>query len=174
MTTLAETLRSPPYSLPTAVLSIDDLYLPYSSQRQLATSHPLNPLVQHRGPPSTHDITLGFTVLSSLRAGKPTKIPQYDKSKFSGQGDRVDENEWEIVNKEDDKKISVVVLEGWCVGFRALGSDDVRRKWEEARAELAGNKYDGRLAHNRLEDLVFVDKALKQYDVLTEYIYGAS
>ncbi|MCJ1401838.1 hypothetical protein MMC11_005055 [Xylographa trunciseda] len=167
VTTLAETLRSPPYSLPTAVLSVDDLYLSHQSQLQLAKTHPLNPLVQHRGEPSTHDITLGVSVLSSLRAGKPTKIPQYDKSKFHGQGDRVDENEWETVNKQDDEKICVLVLEGWCVGFRALGEDAVRKKWEEAKAELASNNYQGRLAHNRLEDLVFVDKALMQYDALT-------
>ena len=170
MTVLAETLRSPPYCLPTAVLSIDDLYLPHKSQQQLAKTHSLNPLVQHRGQPSTHDITLGLSVLSSLRAGEPTKIPQYDKSKFGGQGDRVDEKEWKIVNKGDEKKICAVVLEGWCVGFRALGKTNVQRRWEEARARLAADNYEGRLAYNRLEDLVFVDKALMQYDTLTEYV----
>ncbi|MCJ1284556.1 hypothetical protein MMC26_003889 [Xylographa opegraphella] len=168
VTTLADTLRSPPYCLPTAVLSIDDLYLLHESQQQLAKTHPLNPLVQHRGEPSTHDITLGISVLMSLRAGKPTKIPQYDKSKFGGQGDRVDEKEWETVNKNDDKKICAVVFEGWCVGFRALGKDGVRRKWEEAKAKASNNNYEGRLAYNRLEDLVFVDKALMQYDALTD------
>ncbi|MCJ1390012.1 hypothetical protein MMC18_002870 [Xylographa bjoerkii] len=168
VTTLAETLRSPPYSLPTAVLSVDDLYLPHESQQQLAKTHPLNPLIQHRGQPSTHDVMLGVCVLSSLRAGKPTKIPQYDKSKFSGQGDRIDETEWETVNKKDDKKICVVILEGWCVGFRALGKDDVQRKWEGAKAKLAVSNYEGRLAYNRLEDLIFVDQALTQYDALTD------
>jgi len=107
-------------------------------------------------------------VFSSLHAGLPTQIPQFDKSKFNGRGDRVDESEWETVNGDGENKIKLVVFEGWCVGFRALGEEGVRRKWEEAKTQLASGDYHGRLAHNRLEDLLFIDKALAQYDVLTK------
>jgi len=168
VTTLRRTLSLPPHSLPTAIVSIDDLYLPHSQLTQLATSYPSNPLVQHRGEPSTHDIPLATSVFSSLSTGLPTKIPQFDKSRFNGRGDRVDESKWEIVNADGEEKIRLVVFEGWCVGFRALGEEGVRKKWEEAKKQLASGSYHGRLAHNRLEDLMFIDKALTQYDILTK------
>ena len=168
MTILAKTLRSPPYSLPTTVLSVDDLYLPHERQKYLAALHASNPLVQHRGQPSTHDLRLALSVFSSLRDVQETKIPQYDKSKFNGQGDRVDESEWEIVNDDLHRKIRVLIFEGWCVGFRPLGEDRVRVKWEKARAQMTDSKYRGRLGYNRLEDVVLIDEALKQYNALTE------
>ncbi|MCJ1479805.1 hypothetical protein MMC13_008491 [Lambiella insularis] len=168
VTTLSETLRSPPHSLSVVVLSIDDLYLTHAAQKQLAESHASNPLIQHRGQPSTHDISLGISLFASLLAGKPTKIPQYDKSRFNGQGDRVDESEWQIVNKNEGEQIQVVVFEGWCVGFRALGKEGVQKKWDAARIELAHANYNGRLAYNKFEDLIFVDEALRQYDTLTD------
>ena len=109
-----------------------------------------------------------MSVFSSLRAGLPTKIPSYDKSKFNGQGDRVAESQWHLINKPNEGKVRVVIFEGWCVGFRALGEKDVQIKWEQAKAQMRSTGYNGRLGHNRLEDLVFIDKALAQYDVLTE------
>ena len=166
--TLAQTLRSHPYLLPTVVLSIDDLYLPYGLQRDLASSNPDNPLVQHRGQPSTHDILLGIDTFSSLQEGRPTKIPQYDKSKFNGQGDRVKDDVWETVNGEGQEKVKVVIFEGWCVGFRALGPENVRKKWEEACRAKGEGRYDGQLGLNRLEDVLFVDEALSKYSWLTE------
>src|ERR1700761_9649954 len=53
---LQKTLTSPPHSLPTVVFSLDDLYLTHEDQVALAQAHPDNPLLQHRGQPSTHDI----------------------------------------------------------------------------------------------------------------------
>lgn len=53
VSTLQETLRSPPYSLPLVTLSLDDIYLTHADQHALAQSHPSNPLLQHRGQPST-------------------------------------------------------------------------------------------------------------------------
>ncbi|SLM40821.1 uridine cytidine kinase [Lasallia pustulata] len=171
VSTLSHTLRSPPRSLPTTVLSIDDLYLPYLLQQHLATSHPTNPLVQHRGQPSTHDIALGRSVFSSLRNGQPTKIPSYDKSAFTGQGDRVPEEKWECVNQENQEgqeRVRVVIFEGWCVGFRPLSREEVKSKWEDAvRAKEQGG-YRGRLGCNRLEDVEFINAALREYDELTD------
>ena len=103
MSTLQETLRSEPYSLSVVTLSLDDLYLTHADQVALAEAHPNNPLLQHRGQPSTHDLALGEKVFASLAAEQPTAIPQYDKSAFSGQGDRVPESQWEVVKKEGQK-----------------------------------------------------------------------
>lgn len=167
VSTLCSTLQSPPYSLPTVVLSIDDLYLPHSAQVALAKSHPLNPLVQHRGQPSTHDLALGAAVFSALQSRQQTKIPVYDKSQFNGQGDRTDEASWETVNKPGEKPIEVVVFEGWSVGFRALNNDELEWKWAEAREWENDGVAETQLAKCRLQDLMFVNEALRGYDVLT-------
>lgn len=55
---LQETL-SQKEGLQTLVCSIDDLYLKHEDQVALAQSHPLNPLVQHRGEPGTLLLCLG-------------------------------------------------------------------------------------------------------------------
>ncbi|EED18679.1 conserved hypothetical protein [Talaromyces stipitatus ATCC 10500] len=169
---LQKTLRSPPYSLPTVTLSLDDIYLTHVDQVALANSHPDNPLVQHRGQPSTHDLTLGRKVFDSLRANQPTAIPQYDKSAFAGQGDRVPESQWEAVNKDGGEKIKAVIFEGWCVGFRPLDDETLRRKWEDAvkKREDPTSNYDGRLGFVKFEDVKAINDALKEYDVLTNQL----
>lgn len=168
---LQSTLRSPPYSLPVVTLSLDDLYLTNADQRALAQTHPSNPLLQHRGQPSTHDLALGQAVFASLRAGRPTAIPQYDKAAFAGQGDRVSRDHWETVNQEGRDPVKVVVFEGWCVGFRAWDDHTLRAKWEAAvRAKNEDPAYKGRLGHVRLEDVQAVNDALRGYDTLTEYV----
>lgn len=162
---MCQTLRSPPHSLPTTVLSIDDLYLNHADQVSLASSQPDNPLIQHRGEPSTHDLKLGETVFSALKSRRPIKIPVYDKSLFNGQGDRADESTWEEVNRPGEASIDVVVFEGWCVGFRALRDEDVERKWRDAKEGRLG---ESQLAQHRLTDLLFINEALKGYDLLTK------
>lgn len=64
---------------------------------------------------------------AALCAGEPTKVPQYDKSQFGGEGDRVPEDAWETVN--DARPVQVVIFEGWCVGFRSLSAAEVEEKW---------------------------------------------
>ncbi|KAH0544304.1 hypothetical protein FGG08_001567 [Glutinoglossum americanum] len=161
---IATILLSPPHCLPTVVLSIDDLYLTHASQVLLASSNPLNPLVQHRGEPGTHDIALGLSLFSALKAHQRVKIPAYDKSAFSGQGDRTDERAWEEVNVPGNMaKIQVVIFEGWCVGFRAAGTEELRQKWEDA-----GRCQIGTLWKHRLVDLEFVNDRLREYDLLTD------
>ena len=134
----------------------------------LASAHPNNPLVQHRGQPSTHDIPLAIQTLASIRDGRPTKIPQYDKSRFNGQGDRIESEMWDTVNTKDEDKVKVIILEGWCIGFSALGRVEVKSRWEQAGEEKQQDKYGGRLGYSGLENLQFVDQALERYSVLTE------
>lgn len=154
-------------------LSLDDIYLDHANQVALSQAHPSNPLLQHRGQPSTHDLALGEEVFASLAAERPTAIPQYDKSAFEGQGDRVPKAQWKIVNEEGQEKVKVVIFEGWCVGFRAWDDQTLRAKWEDAVHQKKNGEYDGRLGHVKFEDVKAVNDALKRYDVLTEWVPSA-
>ncbi|KAJ9637023.1 hypothetical protein H2204_004946 [Knufia peltigerae] len=173
---LKETLSSPPHSLSTVVFSLDDLYLTHADQVALAQSHPNNPLLQHRGQPSTHDVPLALSVFASLKANQPTKIPQYNKAAFAGQGDRVPEEEWEVVNGGGDgsSPVQVVLFEGWSVGFRPLSESALRSKHAAAVAALEkstpSNPYTGRLGHNTLASVTAINDALKSYDQLTSQL----
>ncbi|KAK3662746.1 hypothetical protein LTR22_006362 [Elasticomyces elasticus] len=171
VTTLSKTLSSPPHNLRTVVLSIDDLYLPHSEQEALAKAHPENPLVQHRGQPSTHDIKLGVRLFEALAKSETNiKLPSYDKSAFSGSGDRRPESEWETVNTDGQPPVEVVVFEGWCVGFRPLSDEEVQRKWQAAKSEYEekGDGYLGQLGKLQLENVQFVNARLREYDALTD------
>lgn len=96
-------------------------------------------------------------------------MPSYDKSAFDGQGDRNPQKEWKTVNRDGEDQIEVVIFEGWCVGFRALEPTDLLEKWEHALKEKEKDGYRGRLGLNQLEDLEFINEALRKYDSLTEY-----
>ncbi|KAK9242302.1 P-loop containing nucleoside triphosphate hydrolase protein [Lipomyces tetrasporus] len=171
VTMLENTLKEPPYSLPVSVLSIDDLYLTHADQVSLAKSNPLNPLVQHRGEPGTHDLALAVTLFAALKCEQPVLVPRYDKSQFNGQGDRMDKATWTPVNQEGQAKTKVVIFEGWCVGFKALTDDEVIMKWNESkRVHDLPDQNSSRTAlwRFRLEDLLFVNSKLKGYDVITD------
>ncbi|KAI1763658.1 P-loop containing nucleoside triphosphate hydrolase protein [Hypoxylon sp. FL1150] len=145
--------------LQTLVCSIDDFYLRHKDQRTLAESHPDNLLVQVRGEPGTHDMNLARDFFTALCEGQPVKVPQYDKSAFSGQGDRVPESQWETVNGPGQPKVQVVIFEGWCVGFRSLSPTDVSLKW---------NGPSRTLRHHTVEHLNFINDRLRDYDVITD------
>lgn len=168
---LKSTLSSPPHNLPTVVFSLDDLYLTHADQVSLAQSNPDNPLLQHRGQPSTHDIPLALSTFESLKQSKPTKIPQYNKAAFSGQGDRVSESEWEEVNTDPSSPVRVVLFEGWCVGFRPLSPEALASKHaaavSAAQTSSPSNPYQGRLGHNSLASVTTINNALRAYDALT-------
>lgn len=170
VSTIQKTLRNAPYNLPNVVLSADDIYLTHADQVALAESNPKNPLLQHRGQPSTHDLALGLSVFESLRRLEPTKIPQYNKAAFNGQGDRVPESQWEQVNGPGQEKIKVVLFEGWCVAFRPLDDASLKAKWREAVEKKDSGHYSGRLGYNRLEDVAAINEALKSYDKLTDQL----
>lgn len=176
VTTLQQTLSSPPHNNPTLTFSIDDLYLPRHAQTALAESHPTNPLVQHRGQPSTHDVRLGLSLFYDLKNRvQNVRIPSYDKSAHHGKGDRVDEAKWNVVNRPGDAPIDVVIFEGWCVGFRPLANAEIEQKWRhavEADTQLlnSGKPPSGRLGSNSLESALFVNNALRSYDELTDYL----
>lgn len=171
---LHQALTSPSHNLNTAIFSLDDFYLPYDGLKSLARSNPDNPLVQHRGQPSTHEISLVKSVFKSLLENKPTKIPQFNKAEYKGFGDRVPESEWLEVNKDPANPVRVVLFEGWCVGFRPLSHDAVKVKHEQATAAAKNSpsNYKGRLGHNELKNVTTINLALKEYDQITSQFDG--
>jgi D-glycerate 3-kinase len=141
-------------SLVVATLSIDDVYLTHAAQQELAAKNPQNPLVQHRGVPGTHDLPLARQVLEALGKGEETTmLPRYDKSAFGGEGDRAEPS-------PIHGPVDVVLFEGWCVGFRALDEEELRDAC--ARGVV--------VKQHRMQDLVAMNEALKEYDALTEYV----
>jgi D-glycerate 3-kinase len=105
--------------------SIDDFYLTYDEQCQLAASNPNNGLLRYRGNPGTHDIPLLCKTLDRIRllnqpgAPEVVEVLQYDKTRHGGRGDRAPPGASEkILNGLD-----VFLLEGWCLGFLPLGPD---------------------------------------------------
>lgn len=151
------------------MISIDDFYLTHDDQVSLASEFPSNPILQHRGQPSTHDLPLLVSTFASLKARKPTKLPVYDKSAFSGQGDRAPESTWSTINADGQEKVQVVIFEGWCVGFRPLSDDMLEAKWREATERQKSGQYDGQLGKLKFECIKTVNDALKKYDEVTEY-----
>ncbi|MDP3176124.1 MAG: kinase [Phenylobacterium sp.] len=89
-----------------AVLSLDDLYLTREARQALAAQ--VHPLLATRGPPGTHDVTLGEATLQSLQTPGETRIPRFDK----GRDTRRASAEWEPFDGAAD----VILFEGWCVG----------------------------------------------------------
>lgn len=129
-TRLRDYLISQPHNLRTALLSIDDLYLPHAKLVELAHSQPRNPLWQGRGQPGTHDVELGVRILAALRNGtQGVELPRFDKSLYDGQGDRLPMDGSGVVI-EQPPPIDVVILEGWCVGFHPITQEELDNRWE--------------------------------------------
>jgi len=139
--------------LATLVVSIDDFYLPHTAQLALAASHPDNGLVQYRGEPGTHDTALLQSFLAAVLAGDEVRVPQYDKGAFGGQGDRAPESRWTVANAPGQPRVQVVLLEGWCVGFRARPAPEIEAAW------CAGDSRT--LRRHKLEHLLFVNDQLR-------------
>ncbi len=99
----------------TISISIDDIYKTYA-ERQLLQKE--DSRLIWRGPPGTHDVSLGIEILDKLRQSENQNsdnliaIPRFNKSLFHGAGDRI---EPEIVNKVD-----IILFEGWFVGVRPV------------------------------------------------------
>ena len=94
--------------LKTAILSIDDLYLPKEDRKKLAED--IDPLLVTRGPPGTHDVALGERLLDTLPGPKVTAIPRFDKARDT----RADPSQWDYFKGPAD----IILFEGWCVGAR--------------------------------------------------------
>ncbi len=100
-------------------------------------------------------------VFGALCSGQPVRIPQYDKAAFSGLGDRVPASQWPLVNGPGQRPVEVVVLEGWCVGFRSLDEAAVEARWRAPARTLHKHK---------LEHLLFINDQLRAYDAVTNLL----
>lgn len=97
-------------------LSLDDLYKTYADRQEMLKTYPR---LRWRGPPGTHDIGLGISVLEQVHGQanqgdrpKPILFPQFDKSLQQGAGDRTAPKSVESVD--------IVFFEGWFVGVRPV------------------------------------------------------
>lgn len=80
----------------------------------------------------------------------------------------MDPEQWESVNQQGQKKLQVVIFEGWCVGFQALSSEGVEARWIAAQSFKEEASEDSILAKYKLEDLLDINEKLKSYHIMTE------
>jgi D-glycerate 3-kinase len=95
-----------------ASLSLDDLYLTYVERQELQQQ---DPRLIWRGPPGTHDVSLGIKVIEQCLDEDYTaqiSLPRFDKSAEKGAGDHT---ESEIIDKPD-----ILLFEGWFVGAQPI------------------------------------------------------
>ena len=98
-------------NLSVEIISIDDLYLTKKERVQLSLD--IHKLFITRGVPGTHDVEMGCNFIKSCLKKNYTNLclPRFDKLI----DDRLPKNEWLCI----DKKVDVLILEGWCVGAKA-------------------------------------------------------
>ena len=88
-----------------AILALDDLYLSKADRERLARG--VHPLFATRGPPGTHDVELGLTILRALKTGETARAPRFDKL-----CDDRSPKAW----RTETEPFDVILFEGWCVG----------------------------------------------------------
>ncbi|KKW93388.1 kinase [Sphingobium chungbukense] len=94
--------------IPSAILSIDDLYRTRAEREELGRT--VHPLLRTRGVPGTHDVALGLRVIDALARGEAAPLPRFDKAA----DDRQPVARWERAAAGT----RLLLLEGWCVGAR--------------------------------------------------------
>jgi len=97
-------------------LSLDDFYLGREARGWMAGK--VHRLLQVRGPPGTHDVSLACAVLDHLRQPVATPLPAFDKAS----DERKPKSQW----REIEGPADVVILEGWCVGARPEPAERLR------------------------------------------------
>ncbi len=105
---------------PTAILSLDGLYLPKRARENLARD--IHPLLRTRGVPGTHDVRLGVETLQRLRnagARSRTPLPAFDKAR----DDRAPRKDWEVFAGQP----AFILFEGWCVDARPRPETALRK-----------------------------------------------
>jgi D-glycerate 3-kinase len=97
------------------VMSLDDLYLGRAARSAVARD--VHALFATRGPPGTHDVTLGLDVLAKMRAGEPVLLPRFSKAL----DEPLPQTDWQAL----DSGCDVLLFEGWCVGARPQADADL-------------------------------------------------
>ena len=107
------------------VLSLDDFYLTRVQRDELAKR--VHPLLQTRGVPGTHDVTLALAVLTALKNAEPVMLPQFDKSL----DDRVASSCWKTL----ELPVDIILFEGWCVGALPQNNKQLQPPVNELEAQ---------------------------------------
>ena len=101
------------YKMNVAVLSLDDFY--YSHQQRKNLSEHEHHLLQTRGVPGTHNLSLAHDTLDKLQSANnksaPVALPRFNKTTDNP----YPESEWPVIHGA----IDVIILEGWCLGVQA-------------------------------------------------------
>ena len=101
------------YKMNVAVLSLDDFY--YSHQQRKNLSEHEHHLLQTRGVPGTHNLSLAHDTLDKLQSANhtsaPVALPRFNKATDNP----YPESEWPVIHGAVD----VIILEGWCLGVQA-------------------------------------------------------
>ncbi|KAG2324548.1 hypothetical protein Bca4012_039054 [Brassica carinata] len=109
-----------------ATISIDDFYLTAEGQAKLREENPGNALLEYRGNAGSHDLPFSVETMEALtkltKEGMKMKVPRYDKSAYSGRGDRGDPTTW----PEVEGPLKVILFEGWMLGFKPLPAQVVK------------------------------------------------
>jgi D-glycerate 3-kinase len=150
-----------------AHISLDDFYRTHGELLALKTVDPNNHLFRSRGHAGSHDEILAAKFFSDVKGSSGcVAIPSFDKSAFNGEGDRAPSQEWVRLKLP----IDVLIFEGWCLGFKAIGEDDLRRQWELASASkpelysISGMSVPkSTLANHQLEHLKIMNENLRKY-----------
>lgn len=106
----------------TAILALDDLYLPAADRVALAGA--VHPLLRVRGVPGTHDPELGLALLSRLGEAGPVAMPRFDKATDDRAAPATVEGPFDVI-----------LFEGWCVGAAPQAADDLARPVNALEAE---------------------------------------
>jgi D-glycerate 3-kinase len=99
--------------LSVAILSLDDIYL--TRRDRVALAGRVHPLLQTRGVPGTHDVSLGIEAIAALHTANVVALPSFDKAV----DDRRPAQQWPTVRGP----VQVILFEGWCVGAAAQADD---------------------------------------------------
>jgi D-glycerate 3-kinase len=143
-------------------ISIDDLYKPYRDRLLLQEA---DPRFRWRGPPGTHDVALGRSLLKQLRQSQlPVQVPRFDKSAWQGAGDRT--------QPEQIDQADIVLFEGWFVGVRPVSPE----AFDQAPPPIitAADRAFAREVNTRLQDYLPLWELLDRLIVLapTDYRYS--
>lgn len=143
------------YGLVAQGFSLDDMYLSHAEQNELSEQFCTDPLLQLRGNPGTHDLSLYRETLDNLIHNRVGTIPRYNKDAFNGLGDRHDHCNFTEI---DSGSVSVILVEGWMVGFKALETvspELVNVNSNLKNYESLWDMFDG-FIHMRVEDISVV------------------
>ena len=82
----------------------------------------------------------------------------------------MNEFSWTEVNKRGESPIDLVIIEGWCIGFKPLLTHELERRWREAVIRKESESYEGRLGYLKLGDIQLINDYLCKYEQLTKLV----